>query len=570
MSKNSPAIGISEEAIGHILQNKQLRLAVPLNQRSYAWKVEHVTELYTDWASAIAEGREEYFLGSLVVVKVDEATEVYDGQQRLATSMILVAAVRDYFLRNSDEKTAGIIESESLYSENRETHELQPHFRLNAEDHDFFATSVLARPGSPERKAASKEPPKRDSHKRISAAASAAAEHVKNIVEALPVASRNKHLNRWLSYLEKSVKVILVEVADERTAFTIFETMNDRGLKLSAADLLKNYLFARAEERKSEAVQKWHSLTGVLESIDGEEDGIVEYIRFYWIAAHGPTRTKDLYDLIKKEVTNKTKAVRLATDLETKVHNYAAVLTSSHDEWSSYRPGVRTKISTLRQLGVTQIRPLLLAALPKFSAKEMEKLLDACISWSVRSLLGGVPSGTLEGYYGRAAYSITQGLATNVKILSGEMTKVIPDDKRFLAAVENASVANANLARYYLRALQRQADGEKEPQYVPNEGSEITLEHILPQKPGDKWKHLTPEECKANYNRLGNQALLTGTINSKLGNEEFSVKKSALLTSAYSLAKEAGAYKMWGLAEIAAQQTRLAKLAILTWPIVFK
>jgi len=412
--------------------------------------------------------------------------------------------------------------------------------------------------------------PQRDSHKRISAAALTAADHVRSIVEALPEANRGKQLHRWLNFLGKSVKVILVQVADERTAFTIFETMNDRGLKLSAADLLKNYLFARAEDRKDEAVQKWHSMVGVLESIDGEEDGIVEYIRFYWIAGHGPTRTKDLYDLIKKDVTNKTKAVKLASDLEAKVHDYAAVLTSSHDAWASHRPGVRTKVLTLRSLGVTQIRPLLLAAFGKFTPKEMERLLDGCISWSVRSLIGGVPSGTLEGYYGRAALSVTQGTATNVKTLSTEMAKVIPDDKRFLAAAENANVANANLARYYLRALQRQADGEKEPQYVPNEGSEITLEHILPQKPGDKWKHLTPEECKAHYNRLGNQALLTGTINSKLGNEEYSVKKPALLASDYSLAKEAGGYSKWGLDQIASQQARLAKLAVSTWPLVFK
>ncbi|HNY41555.1 MAG TPA: DUF262 domain-containing HNH endonuclease family protein, partial [Bryobacteraceae bacterium] len=558
-------------AIGHILQDRHLRPAVPLNQRSYAWKIEHVTELYSDWASAIAEGREEYFLGSLVVVKVGEATEVFDGQQRLATTMILVAAVRDYFLRHSDEQTARIIEEESLYSRERESHEQQPHFRLNAEDHEFFAHRVLARASDPERKAATKETPRRDSHKRIAAAADAAAKHVQNIVQALPASGRSKLLHSWLTYLEKSVKVILVEVADERTAFTIFETMNDRGLKLSAADLLKNYLFARAEERKAEAVQKWHSLTGVLESIDGEEDGIVEYIRFFWIAAHGPTRTKDLYDFIKRDVTNKTKAVRLATDLEATIHHYAAVLTSSHDEWSSYRPGVRAKISTLRQLGVTQIRPLLLAAFPKFSRKEMEKLLDACISWSVRSLLGGVPSGTLEGYYGRAAYAVTHGTATNVKALSVEMTKIFPDDKRFLAAVENVNVANANLARYYLRALQRQADGEKEPQYIPNEGCEITLEHIIPQKPGNnRWKHLTPDQCKANYNRLGNQVLLTGTINSKLGNEEFDVKKPALLASDYSLAREAGAHKSWGLDEIGAQQARLAELAVLTWPITFR
>jgi hypothetical protein len=69
---------------------------------------------------------------------------------------------------------------------------------------------------------------------------------------------------------------------------------------------------------------------------------------------------------------------------------------------------------------------------------------------------------------------------------------------------------------------------------------------------------------------LGNQALLTGTINSKLGNEEYSAKKGALLASDYSLAKEAGGYAKWSLEEIALQQARLAKLAVVTWPLVFK
>ena len=63
---------------------------------------------------------------------------------------------------------------------------------------------------------------------------------------------------------------------------------------------------------------------------------------------------------------------------------------------------------------------------------------------------------------------------------------------------------------------------------------------------------------------------MTGTINSKLGNEEYSAKKAALLASDYSLAKEAGGYTKWGLEEIALQQARLAKLAIVTWPLVFK
>jgi len=567
MSTTQAPIEIATKTIGGILREKHLRLCVPLNQRSYAWEDEHVRDLYGDWASAISEGRDEYFLGSIVVVRVPQSIEVYDGQQRLATSMILVAAIRDWFYRSGDKPTAAIIENDSLFSTHRQTHEVTPHFKLNAEDHEFFRKRVLLRPDDPERKAILKQGASKQSHKKIADAATIAAKHVESLVATLPDSAKGDNLHRWLNFLENGVRVIWVQVGDDTTAFIIFETMNDRGLRLSAADLLKNYLYAKAEDRKNEAVQKWQSMCGVLESIEGEEDGIVDFIRFFWIAEHGPTRSKDLYDSIKRAITNKTKAVAFASQLEATSQDYAAVLTSSHDAWGSYQPSVRKKIETLRSLGVTQVRPVLLAAFRRFHRKELEKLIHACICWSVRCLISGVPSGTLEGHYGRNAQQISAGKIKNVGELTNEMAKIVPDDQRFRAAAATANVANAALARYYLRALQLQADGSKEPQYVPSDESEITLEHILPQKPGAGWEHVTAEEFKANYNRLGNQALLTGTVNSKLGNAEYGVKKPALKASAFSLTRSAAGHEQWGVAQISQRQEKLADLAVLAWPV---
>lgn len=59
------------------------------------------------------------------------------------------------------------------------------------------------------------------------------------------------------------------------------------------------------------------------------------------------------------------------------------------------------------------------------------------------------------------------------------------------------------------------------------------------------------EEQKSNLNRLGNQVLLSATVNSKLGNATFDTKKPALISSEFSLTREAGAFKNWGVAEIA-------------------
>lgn len=78
---------------------------------------------------------------------------------------------------------------------------------------------------------------------------------------------------------------------------------------------------------------------------------------------------------------------------------------------------------------------------------------------------------------------------------------------------------------------------------------------------------MTPEQQKANLNRLGNQVLLAATVNSKLGNATFDTKKPALTSSEFSLTREAGSFKSWGVAEIAKRQEQLAALAVKTWPL---
>jgi hypothetical protein len=563
MAAESTGIIIAPETIGHLLEDKNLQ--VPLSQRSYRWEEEHIAELYQDIYGAIESRSDEYFIGSIVGIKSSGTTFIYDGQQRLATSMILIAAIRDYFHQSNDTKTAIIIQDESLISPDRKTHEEKPHFRLNAEDQVFFHNRILLPPDDKLRKSTKAQ---RDSHKRINTAAKIAADFVKtSIVANLPSNLANDNLHRWLDFIKDSLRVIWVQVGDERTAFTLFETMNDRGLRLSAADLLKNRLYAMGDGRREEIIQKWQSMTGILETIEGEAENVVEYVRCYWITGHGHTRTKVLYDEIKKETTNQTKALALASDLETVAQDYAAILLSSHERWASWGANFRTKIEVIRELGVTQVRPLLLAAFRKFSAKEFDKLLDACISWSVRTLIYGVSSGTLEGYYSRNALEITKGKFKKSAQVKREMAKIIPDDARFKVAVANANVSTQHLARYYLRALQNCEDGEEEPQYIPNPGREVTLEHILPAKPGKEWNHFTPEEQKAFLNRIGNQVLLPATVNSKIGNASYSIKKPALAASKFSLTKEAAMHETWGTVEIISRQEKLARLAVKTWPL---
>lgn len=186
-------IQIDRETIGHALKDR--RLYVPIHQRSYAWEKEHVTDLYQDLARAIAAGDREYFLGAVVAVESGGRLELNDGQQRLATTTILIAAIRDWFVRSGDEETANAIENEHLFSKDRRTHEVSARLHLNLEDHDYFQKRILYAPTHPERATSVKQGLIKESHRRIDAAAKLAAKHVSNAVSAFAETDRAKHLH---------------------------------------------------------------------------------------------------------------------------------------------------------------------------------------------------------------------------------------------------------------------------------------------------------------------------------------------------------------------------------------
>ena len=113
----SQHIHITPTTIGKLL--KEERLHVPPSQRSYRWKSEHAEDLFKDIGNAIDDDSEEYFLGSIVSIETEGKILIYDGQQRLATAMILISEIRNALIVLENEKDAKITESSYLFSERR-------------------------------------------------------------------------------------------------------------------------------------------------------------------------------------------------------------------------------------------------------------------------------------------------------------------------------------------------------------------------------------------------------------------------------------------------------------------
>ncbi|MBI5289417.1 MAG: DUF262 domain-containing protein [Chloroflexi bacterium] len=104
MSKPDDRMTFDHLGIGDVLN--RYRLALPVNQREFSWEEEHVRDLFSDLTGAIAEAG-TYFLGTIVLTQGEgDEPEVSDGQQRLATITILLAAIRDYFHGRKDDTGA--------------------------------------------------------------------------------------------------------------------------------------------------------------------------------------------------------------------------------------------------------------------------------------------------------------------------------------------------------------------------------------------------------------------------------------------------------------------------------
>jgi len=568
MANGGLGIAIAEAGIGSVLTKYPLR--VPLNQRPYAWEDGHVNTLLTDFSNSLAGENKTYFLGTIVLTHSGDAKwEVADGQQRLATTAILIAAIRDHLFSGTanEREAANKYTSNFLLEFDENTGEHVPKLRLNAVDNDFFVKNALLAPDSPER---GKAKALTESHVRLEAAMKICREHVGKIVAPYAKPDQAKRLYEWVAFLRESAVIIEIRVPDSFNAYTLFETLNDRGLRASQADILKNYLFGKAQDRLPEVAPQWASMVSVLDSID-VDDLLLTYLRHFWISYNGPTIEKELAERIREQVAGRQQAVDLSISLATNAPDYIALFAPlEHQGWKDYDKRTRAYIYILtRVLQLEQIRPLLLAVVRHFSPKEAAAAFRLFLSWSVRFLVaGGGGAGALDRHYGLRAREITAGEVTTATVLSEKMKGIVRTDAEFLEGMKRARVSKKHLARYYLRAIELSMTGEADAELggVLEDTANFNLEHVLPLTPNANWD--VSEEIVLGYaKRLGNMTLLDPAVNVDIGNKPFAEKVAVYKASPLLITQGIANWTKWGPEEIDARQAELAEYAIKVWPL---
>ncbi len=554
-------IRITLNGIGHFLNS--FKLQVPKYQRNYAWETRHVNDLFQDISNSIYNDEKEYFIGSIVVKSnKDDREEVVDGQQRLVTITILLVAIRNFYLANSELKKAWKITNDFLMSQDLRTEDEVPHFILNQNDHQFFIDHILKENAHRLKNMNQLKP----SHKRLYDAYLLAQKKVDDIVGSSDI----KKLAEWVEYIKRDVRVILVEVPDYSNAFTIFETLNDRGLDLAISDLLKNFLFHKSGNSIDKAQSNWIGMTSVLESAV-DESIIVPYIRYLWSSMYGNVREKELYEKIKAKIKSKAAVIDFSNELLKNSTLYLAILHSDHVFWANYGTTTRNNIKTINQLGMVQVRPMLLSILVQFEKTEANKAIEGIVSIIVRLLISGtLSSGIFESNFSAAAMKIRNGEIKSTRQLVVFLKNIIPDDTKFKEEFAKANVSKSVLSKYYLTTIENNKRNQlrKNNELIPNsDEAEVNIEHVLPKNVSTGWNDFTVEEHRFYSNRLGNQTLLNSAKNAAMGSIDFIKKRKFYTESDFLITKEIAAFDKWTIKEINDRQIKLAEIAVKCWSV---
>lgn len=561
MVNTTTQIGFEQLGIGSVL--KQNQLTVPPNQREYAWEETQVTQLFQDFARTLNDG--DYFLGTIVTIpRANGNLEVVDGQQRLATIAILLAAIRNYLKDKEETMLVEAIDNEFLTGIDRAKRERVPRLTLNVVDNELFRSFVSGNPSVPEA-----QKPLPESHELLWAAQKLAAQYVRNIVASLDPKDHGDILNKWVSFIEHNALVVLLRVPSDSNAYRMFETLNDRGLRTSQADLIKNYLFGRSEGRANEVQNHWAYMRGALESLD-EDDITITFLRHALIVMRGHIREAQVYETVQELVRTENQAASFLATLENLANAYIATFNPQHERWNEYPDSVRRSLHTLDLLNIRPFRPIILAIAANMEVKEAVKSFQLLLAIGVRLMIASATrSGTVEAVLAETANGVFSSKLRKATDLKKSLATITPTDNGFKEVFERTRVSNTKLARYYLRSLEMSSKGEPEPYFIPFEDpSIINLEHILPKKPVGNWPKFSQDDIDTYVNRLGNLCLMRASDNSDLKSISFLEKKKVFAQSEYALTKQISEVSDWEPGSVVSRQENLAKLAVKTWPIV--
>ncbi len=590
------------------------RLVVPLFQRPYVWNEENQWEpLWNDVvrvADRLLAGPTDkhhpHFLGAVVLQQVQRQTgqmqerTIIDGQQRLTTLQLLLDALHAELLLVEALPPAMRIEplitnAEPFCSKPEDRFKVWPTNR----DRPAFNAVMAAKPPVDHDAIGHRGERMVEAHRFFS-------EQARDWLALSGPEAVAQRAAAIETVVRELVQLVVIDLTVDENAQEIFETLNARGAPLTAADLIKNFIFQRLLETGTNVEDAYEKNWKEFETAFWEHEISVGRLRYprssiylnHWLIA----RTGD--EVVAREVFDRFKRfadhdaglpmTKLIVQVHSASHVYRQFVTSGMTHAGpidrlglfGYRTGV---------LESEVIKPLVLCLLdpeePPIPEGQLVKALDVVESWMVRRMLVRATTKNYNQVVAELVAQVRKSDRTNagnvIEIyLAGQSSgsRYWPDDQEIRDEL-GALLAYRRLGRGRLRmvleAIEDHKRGWREGR--PGLGDErvargkLAIEHVMPRKWGAHWPLQDAEHGEADRERiihtLGNLTLLTGKLNSKVSNGPWlgrGGKKEGLeahdvLLLNRELVKEAA--DRWTDEAIRARTQELAEVVIQIWPV---
>ena len=539
---------------------------VPPYQRDYSWEEEHWEDLWNDLVELRRSPEDRHYMGALVVEgRSDREFQIIDGQQRLATLSILTLATI-WRLRNiaeggkesapNEERAAGL---RSRFIGEKDPASLVESSKLflNSTDDGFYQDYLIQL----------REPLNPRGLPRSNRLLWDCFKYFCNRISETPIlAEDGKSLAELIAETAgRQLMFILITVDDDLNAYTVFETLNARGLELSATDLLKNYLFSRLRVSADlEAfARRWRALITTV-----QQERFPEFLRFHLLCDEPRVRSQRLFQLVRSRVTKPAAVFLLMDALERRAELFSALSDPTHGYWietAAARPHVRE----LEIFRVRQVYPLLFAAWERFNREDFVRVLKVVAVISFRyTVIGGLNPNALEPVYHRAAKAVLDGSATTLPAVFLLLREVYVEDGKFESDFAQYGIATSGirkkLAKYILSRLEADASNRA----VDHDTDPATIEHILPENPTEVWEGgFSHDRWESTIYRIGNLTLLEPSANRRVGNADYTTKLIEYRQSAYAITRDLAnlAPADWTAPLLEARQRCLAARAVHVW-----
>ena len=547
-----------------------LTYRIPRFQRDYSWTSDEWEDLWADILATLSpDGESSHYMGYLVLQSADDRTfDVIDGQQRLTTLSLIVLAVLNNLQRQIEAGNEGDANTQRM-NQIRQTYLgyldpvtliARPKLALNRNNNAYYRDYLLPLGHLPKRNLRASEHSLRKAFEWFD----------KQIATYLKARSGNEgaRLAQLVEDISDKLFFTVITVTDELNAYKVFETLNARGVRLSATDLLKNYLFS-VLDRKGESDHELHSLEERWELLVGrlQSENFPDFLRAHWNSRHNFARQADLFKTIRAKINDREAVFGLLRGMEEDLDTYLALTSPEVSDWS---PDDKHHAGVLKTFRVRQPYPVLLAARRSFDADDFSGLLRATVVISMRyNVIGALGAAEQERTYNAVAERIAKRELQALSDALSAMRSIYVEDRAFRTAfaekiIRTTDSRNNRVVRFILCALERKLS-DNDHSFTSDA---FNIEHILPQRAPDGWGGFSNEEMDGLMYRLGNMTLMQARANRDAGNTEYADKRPGYQHSGFALTKKVAEDNAeWTPERIAARQNWMADQATAIWRI---